>query len=138
MRFISRKLHMSEYLSGITLVAFVNELPDIFSNMLSIRQRSALFSKTIASCLIGVLFCGGNVCFMKPFEMDGNAIVRDVLFLLLGVEVLAYLIADGSHVSRMDCCRKSSSFSFSSLLSCISLAHSHLSALSLLSDHPRN
>lgn len=140
MRFISRKLQMNEYISGITLVAFVNEVPDIFANMLSIRQRSALFSKTVSNCLIEVLFCGGIICFMKPFKMDGHAIVRDILFLLLGVELVAYLIADDEFVSGTDCCGKSSLLfpSSSSLLSCISISHSHLYALCLLSDHPSN
>lgn len=140
MRFISRKLQMNEYISGITLVAFVNEVPDIFANMLSIRQRSALFSKTVSNCLIEVLFCGGIICFMKPFKMDGHAIVRDILFLLMGVELVAYLIADDEFVSGTDCCGKSSLLfpSSSSLLSCISISHSHLYALCLLSDHPSN
>ncbi|XP_060658519.1 mitochondrial sodium/calcium exchanger protein-like isoform X2 [Drosophila nasuta] len=101
MKILSVKMHMNEYLAGITLLAFANSFPDMISNLLPIRAQSALYTRTISNCLVIVLLCGGMVCFLKPFKMDGHSTVRDLLFLLMAVELMSYIITD--RVTNIEC-----------------------------------
>ncbi|XP_062131621.1 mitochondrial sodium/calcium exchanger protein-like isoform X2 [Drosophila sulfurigaster albostrigata] len=101
MKILSVKMHMNEYLAGITLLSFANSFPDMISNLLPIRAQSALYTRTISNCLVIVLLCGGMVCFLKPFKMDGHSTVRDLLFLLMAVELMSFIITDS--VSNIEC-----------------------------------
>lgn len=109
---ISVKLRMNEYLAGITLVSFVNAIPDLIANMLEVRSKSAIFTKTLSNCVVDILLCGGLVCFLKPFKMDGYCLVRDILFLVLAVELNNTVITSGSTVTVVECMGKFGNYIF--------------------------
>jgi len=107
MKILSVKMHMNEYFAGITVLAFANSFPDLISNMMPIRAQGALFTRTISNALVIVLLCGGMVCYLKPFKMDGHSTTRDLLFLLLAVEVMSFMVSHEGKVSKSDSIGKS-------------------------------
>lgn len=107
MKLISFKLKLTEYLAGITVLTFMNAFPNLLSNLLPIRSRAALFSIATSNTMVDVLLVGGLVCFLKPFKMDGAAVVRDLLFLTLGIELTHYTIIQNGCVTQTECISKS-------------------------------
>ncbi|KAH8370772.1 hypothetical protein KR093_004906, partial [Drosophila rubida] len=102
LKILSVRLRMNESVAGATLLVFGASCPNLVANMLPIRQGSAMFASTIADSVVTVLLCGGLICYMKPFKMDGFVVVRDLLFFWLAVELLRYLMFYNMHMSRTD------------------------------------
>lgn len=138
MTFISVKMSMNEYLAGITLIAFINTFPDLVSN---IRANTTIFTNAVSNCLVDLLLCGGLVCFLKPFKMDGYAVVRDMLFLVLAVELNTTIITSSASVTVLECIGKFGYYMFSILdnfANCIVSVNSSSHILLDLSLHPSN
>ncbi|XP_030388102.1 mitochondrial sodium/calcium exchanger protein-like [Scaptodrosophila lebanonensis] len=102
LKILSKKMHMSEYLAGATLLAFGNASPDIFANLMPIRADAAIFTITIGNAVSIILISGGTVCFLKPFKMNGHSTVRDLLFLLLACEILRFVVFFGGKVTIIE------------------------------------
>ncbi|EDW46977.1 GM20668 [Drosophila sechellia] len=92
LKIISLKLHMNEYLAGVTFLAFGNCSPEIIANLMPVRADAPIFTITVGNTLAIILLSGGTVCFLRPFRMNGHSTLRDLLFLLLGVEVLRFVM----------------------------------------------
>ncbi|XP_068144598.1 mitochondrial sodium/calcium exchanger protein isoform X3 [Drosophila tropicalis] len=99
LKILSIKLHLNEYLAGVTLLAFGNSCPDLISNLLPIRAEAPIFTIAVSNAIAIILLSGGMVCFVKPFKMSGPSTVRDLLFLFLGVQVLRYIVFHGNRVT---------------------------------------
>ncbi|KAH8285161.1 hypothetical protein KR054_005758, partial [Drosophila jambulina] len=95
LKIVCLKLHMNEYLAGVTFLAFGNSCPDIIANLMPVRANAPIFTIAVGNALAIILLSGGTVCFLRPFKINGSCTVRDLLFLLLGVEVLRYVMAKG-------------------------------------------
>ncbi|XP_001987226.2 mitochondrial sodium/calcium exchanger protein [Drosophila grimshawi] len=102
LKILSIKLHMNEYLAGVTFLAFANSSPDLIANLMPIRADAAIFTCTISNALTIVLLCGGMICYLKPFKMDGHSTVRNLLFLLLGVELLRHIMFSAHSVTKKE------------------------------------
>ncbi|KAH8321553.1 hypothetical protein KR074_008380 [Drosophila pseudoananassae] len=100
LKIVSLKLHMNEYLAGITFLAFGNSCPDIFANLMPVRAEAPIFTIAVGNALAIILLSGGTVCFLKPFQMNGHCVVRDLLFLMLGVEIVRYFMVKGGVVTK--------------------------------------
>ncbi|XP_053960821.1 mitochondrial sodium/calcium exchanger protein-like [Anastrepha ludens] len=100
---MARMLKMSENVAGVTLVAFGNGAPDIFSSLsyLSTDTRR-LYADIFASALFVVLIVAGIVFFTVPFAAQPYLLLRDALFLLLDVCVIDYVIKKDSAISVID------------------------------------
>ncbi|XP_050743447.1 mitochondrial sodium/calcium exchanger protein isoform X2 [Drosophila biarmipes] len=92
LKIISLKLGMNEYLAGVTLLAFGNCSPEIIANLMPVRADAPIFTIAVGNTLAIILLSGGTVCFLRPFKMNGHCTLRDLLFLLLGVEVLRFVM----------------------------------------------
>ncbi|XP_052843488.1 mitochondrial sodium/calcium exchanger protein isoform X1 [Drosophila gunungcola] len=92
LKIISLKLHMNEYLAGVTLLAFGNCSPEIIANLMPVRADAPIFTIAVGNTLAIILLSGGTVCFLRPFKMNAHCTMRDLLFLLLGVEVLRFVM----------------------------------------------
>ncbi|XP_022220224.1 mitochondrial sodium/calcium exchanger protein-like [Drosophila obscura] len=99
LKIVSVWLHMNEYLTGVTLLSFGNALPDIVGNLAPIRGNASIFSIVTGNALVIILLSGGMVCFLKPFKLSGSSTTRDLLFLLLSVELARYIILYGGKVT---------------------------------------
>lgn len=82
---ISTKLRMSDTLAGVTVLAFGNGAPDVFTALASkMLGLSQIFYTGIAGgCMFVVTFVAGLVLIIRPFKLDGWPLIRDVMFLLI-------------------------------------------------------
>ncbi|KAI9173295.1 MAP kinase kinase Wis1 [Blastocladiella emersonii ATCC 22665] len=81
---IASSLNMSESLAGVTLLAFGNGSPDLFSTFTAIRSASgglAIGELIGASAFITTLVFGG-VAILAPFRLSPVVFLRDALFFL--------------------------------------------------------
>lgn len=94
---LSKILGLSEHLAGVTLLAFGNGSPDLFTNLASARESSAtLFTNMLGSSIYVTGFIGGVVCLLKQFQVDGSNLLRDTSFFIFGVLFIDYAMRDGS------------------------------------------
>ncbi|XP_073971679.1 mitochondrial sodium/calcium exchanger protein-like isoform X2 [Rhodnius prolixus] len=86
---IATKLRMSDTLAGVTVLAFGNGAPDVFTALASkMSGLSQVFYTGIAGgCMFVTTFVAGSVLLIHPFQLDGWPFLRDIIFLLI-----AYLI----------------------------------------------
>ncbi|XP_030387621.1 mitochondrial sodium/calcium exchanger protein-like [Scaptodrosophila lebanonensis] len=102
LKILSIKLHMNEYLAGVTLLGFANASPDVLANLMPIRSDAPVYTITISNAVAVILLSGGTVCFMRPFKMNGHSTVRDLLFVLLGSETFTFLIMGDKKISVVE------------------------------------
>uniref|UniRef100_A0A224XP99 Putative ca2+ antiporter n=1 Tax=Panstrongylus lignarius TaxID=156445 RepID=A0A224XP99_9HEMI len=83
--FFATKLRMSDTLAGVTVLAFGNGAPDVFTALASkMLGLSQIFYTGIAGgCMFVVTFVAGLVLVIRPFRLDGWPLIRDVMFLLI-------------------------------------------------------
>ncbi len=90
-------LGLDESVAGVTLLAFGNGSPDVFSTFSAMRANSGnlalgelLGAATfIVSCVVG------SVCIIKPFKVHRGPFLRDVGFFTIAVSLVLVAIWDG-------------------------------------------
>lgn len=106
LKILSLKLHLNEQIAGCTLLVIGNSAPDLVANLMPKRTMSSMFTSTVSNCVVEMLLCGGVVCFMKPFKMEGHGIVRDLLFGVFGLEMLRLMMLTDRTVTLAECIGK--------------------------------
>jgi solute carrier family 24 (sodium/potassium/calcium exchanger), member 6 len=94
---ISQLLHIDDNVAGVTLLAFGNGSPDVFSTFSAMRADSASLAigelvgaaTFITSCVVGAM------CIIKPFKVIKGAFLRDVGFFTVAVGLLLAILWDG-------------------------------------------
>ena len=90
LQIMSEVMKLSQNVAGVTLLAFGNGAPDIFSSVSAIMQKD----DKKANLAIGALFGAGmfvtsvvvgSVAIVKPFTLNQRPFLRDILFYLIGV-----------------------------------------------------
>ncbi|XP_020713997.1 mitochondrial sodium/calcium exchanger protein-like isoform X1 [Ceratitis capitata] len=100
---LARMMRMSENVAGVTLVAFGNGAPDIFSSLSYLQNNTRrLYADILASALFVVLIVAGIIFYSFPFFAQPYLLLRDALFLLLDVCVIDYIIKKDSAISVGD------------------------------------
>ncbi|XP_017867958.1 PREDICTED: sodium/potassium/calcium exchanger 6, mitochondrial-like isoform X3 [Drosophila arizonae] len=102
-KILALNLRLNEYFAGVTLLAFANSSPDFVANLMPIRKHGALFTCVIGNSLAVLLVCGGMICFLRPFKIDGHSTVQNLLFLVLAIDLLHFLIVSEKKMSRTEC-----------------------------------
>ncbi|XP_070490139.1 mitochondrial sodium/calcium exchanger protein-like [Chironomus tepperi] len=78
---ISKLLGLSENLGGVTLLAFGNGSPDIFTSLLNTHGDTELmYTQLIGGAAFVTGFVIGAIMIMRPFKLEWKTYVRDVLF----------------------------------------------------------
>ncbi|XP_077533776.1 mitochondrial sodium/calcium exchanger protein-like [Haemaphysalis longicornis] len=94
---ISKTLHMSQNMAGVTLLAFGNGAPDIFSSIAGIRQGS--YELVIGGLIGGGIFVttvvAGSVFLTRPFKMAARPFFRDCVFYFSAASWAFYLFYAG-------------------------------------------
>ncbi|XP_016957777.1 mitochondrial sodium/calcium exchanger protein [Drosophila biarmipes] len=96
LKIAAHKMRINEYMAGVMLVGVANSTPDLLVNLSPVRRESLTFNIAMANALTIICLSGGAVCFIRPFRMNGHSVFRDLLFLLLIVELVRFL-ADDTH-----------------------------------------
>lgn len=95
---ISKTLHMSQNVAGVTLLAFGNGSPDIFSSLAGIRQGS--YELVIGGLIGGGIFVttvvAGSVFLTQPFKLAARPFLRDCIFYSVAGAWAFYLFFTGS------------------------------------------
>jgi len=90
---LSKKMAMSDNVAGVTLLAFGNGAPDIFSSLVGIRQgrASLAFGELFGAGIIVTTIVAGSICFIKPFHVMERPFLRDCAFYLGAVYVVFWV-----------------------------------------------
>ena len=90
-------LKISQSLAGITLMAFGNGAPDIFSTIASVLNTK----RPKAGLAVGDLLGGGafvttivfaTIILTKPFKVAKLATLRDIIFFIIGIAWMAFIM----------------------------------------------
>ncbi|KAK8783404.1 hypothetical protein V5799_010233 [Amblyomma americanum] len=94
---ISKTLHMSQNMAGVTLLAFGNGSPDIFAALAGVRQGS--YELVIGGLIGGGIFVttvvAGSVFLTEPFKLAARPFTRDCVFYFSAAAWAFYLFYTG-------------------------------------------
>lgn len=102
---ISKLLRMSENVTGVTLLAFGNGSPDLFSTYSSMKvgAGSLAFSELIGAALFITSVVVGSMSIVHPFKVIKKIFLRDTIYLLISLVILDCIIITKGGVSIFDC-----------------------------------
>lgn len=94
---IAQLLGLDENVAGVTLLAFGNGSPDVFSTFSAMRAGSGSLAigelvgaaSFIVSCVVG------SMCIIKPFRVHPRPFLRDVCFFAMAVAMMLVILWDG-------------------------------------------
>ncbi|KAF8962752.1 Sodium/calcium exchanger protein-domain-containing protein [Flammula alnicola] len=94
---ISQLLGLDENVAGVTLLAFGNGSPDVFSTFSAMKANSGSLAvgellgaaSFIVSCVVG------SMCIIRPFQVHRGPFLRDVGFFTLAVGLVLVTLWDG-------------------------------------------
>lgn len=90
-------LGMSESLAGVTLLAFGNGSPDVFSTFAAFRTHAASLAvgELIGAACFITAVVSGSMAIIRPFQVARKSFVRDVCFFLVAAAFSMGFIVDG-------------------------------------------
>jgi sodium/potassium/calcium exchanger 6 len=92
---ISKLLGLSENLGGVTLLAFGNGSPDIFTSLLNARDDTELmYTQLMGGATFITGFVIGVIMIIKPAKLLKKTYIRDVLFFAFAAIVIDAMIHD--------------------------------------------
>ncbi|EOA81083.1 uncharacterized protein SETTUDRAFT_144359 [Exserohilum turcica Et28A] len=94
---IARMLGMSESLAGVTLLAFGNGSPDVFSTFAAFRTHAASLAvgELIGAACFITAVVSGSMALIRPFQVARKSFVRDVGFFLVAAAFSMGFVVDG-------------------------------------------
>ncbi|CBX90127.1 hypothetical protein IAQ61_001588 [Plenodomus lingam] len=94
---IARMLGMSESLAGVTLLAFGNGSPDVFSTFAAFRTHAASLAvgELIGAACFITAVVSGSMALIRPFTVARKSFIRDVGFFLMAAAFSMGFIVDG-------------------------------------------
>jgi sodium/potassium/calcium exchanger 6 len=94
---IARMLGMSESLAGVTLLAFGNGSPDVFSTFAAFRTHAASLAvgELIGAACFITAVVSGSMALIRPFTVARKSFIRDVSFFLVAAAFSMGFIVDG-------------------------------------------
>ncbi|XP_060654123.1 mitochondrial sodium/calcium exchanger protein-like [Drosophila nasuta] len=98
----AKKMHMSEHLAGVTLLAVGNSTSDFMGQMQS-THIDQVFTYMMANAILVTLISGGLVCYLWPTQLPKYETVRTLLFFMLGAVSVEYMYTTDSSISAIEC-----------------------------------
>ncbi|KAH8399353.1 hypothetical protein KR215_008219, partial [Drosophila sulfurigaster] len=98
----AKKMHMSEHLAGVTLLAVGNSTSDFLGQMQS-THIDQVFTYMMANAILVTLISGGLVCYLWPTQLPKYETVRTLLFFMLGAVSVEYMYTTDSSISVIEC-----------------------------------
>ncbi|KAH8299376.1 hypothetical protein KR044_000731, partial [Drosophila immigrans] len=98
----AKKMHMSEHLAGVTLLAFGNSTSD-FLGQLQNSHLDQIFTYMLANAILITLISGGLVCYLWPTQLPKYETVRTLLFFMLGAVSVEYMFNTDSSLTIHEC-----------------------------------
>lgn len=86
---------MSENLAGVTILAFGNGSPDIFTSVSNTDGDTELmYCELIGAAAFVTGFIAGVIILMRPFQLERRNYIRDVAFFLLAAVYIHQSVSD--------------------------------------------
>lgn len=94
---IADLLGLDENVAGVTLLAFGNGSPDVFSTFSAMRADagSLAVGELIGAASFIVSCVAGSLCIIKPFHVHPRPFLRDAGFFTVAVAMLLIILWDG-------------------------------------------
>lgn len=100
---LAKVMGLSEHLAGITLLAFGNGSPDLFTSLASLDDDTVtLYSNIFSGAIYVSAFVSGLICVTHPFHIHGSNLVRDTTFFLLGILYIDCAVKSDGHITRLE------------------------------------
>merc|ERR1719412_1033626 len=82
---ISKTLRLSQNIAGVTILAFGNGAPDIFSALagISAARPELVFGSLFGAGIFVTSVVAGAVCVTKPFKLMERPFLRDLSFYIM-------------------------------------------------------
>lgn len=88
-------MHLSDNIAGVTILAFGNGAPDIFTALVApAGETVVMFNELIGAGVFVTTVIAGSVAVVKPFRVKFRPYVRDTIFYVGAVCWIAYVIND--------------------------------------------
>ncbi|KAF3429008.1 hypothetical protein E2986_13298 [Frieseomelitta varia] len=90
-------LRLSDNIAGVTILAFGNGAPDIFTSLASGADEGIImFTELIGAGVFVTAVIAGSVAVVKPFRVLLKPLMRDACFYIVFVCWISYVIRDGT------------------------------------------
>lgn len=96
MAVIADVLRLSDNIAGVTILAFGNGAPDIFTSVVSGAEGGGvmMFTELIGAGVFVTGIIAGSVALAKPFRVNLEPFMRDSCFYVLAIGWIAYITGD--------------------------------------------
>lgn len=92
---IASVLHLSENIAGVTILAFGNGAPDIFTSLVAADEEMVIiFTELIGAGIFVTAIIAGSVAVVAPFSISPKPFIRDCLFYIFSVCWISYVTED--------------------------------------------
>ncbi|KAF9155913.1 hypothetical protein BG015_008055 [Linnemannia schmuckeri] len=93
---ISKKLHLSESMAGVTFLAFGNASPDIFSTFSAVGAGSGTLAvgEVVGASSFITSIVIGSMAIVKPFKVSKGPFLRDMIFFTGCIMFILYMVLD--------------------------------------------
>ncbi|KAH7044818.1 Sodium/calcium exchanger protein-domain-containing protein [Linnemannia elongata] len=93
---ISKKLHLSESMAGVTFLAFGNASPDIFSTFSAVGAGSGTLAvgEVVGASSFITSIVIGSMAIVKPFKVSKGPFLRDMIFFTGCIIFILYMVLD--------------------------------------------
>ena len=86
---------LSDSIAGVTILAFGNGAPDIFTSLASsVDDTMIMFTELIGAGVFVTAIIAGSVAIFSPFRVQWKPFVRDCLFYMLAISWISYIVKD--------------------------------------------
>ena len=94
---IATVLGINENVAGVTLLAFGNGSPDVFSTFAAMNSHSGSLAigELIGAATFITAVVAGSMAIVQPFKVNRGSFVRDVSFFIVAVAFSMVFLADG-------------------------------------------
>ncbi|XP_063995637.1 mitochondrial sodium/calcium exchanger protein-like [Diachasmimorpha longicaudata] len=92
---IANVLHLSENIAGVTILAFGNGAPDIFTSLVAgDKEMVIIFTELIGAGIFVTAVIAGSVAIVAPFTISPKPFIRDCLFYIFAVCWISFITKD--------------------------------------------
>ncbi|XP_014215471.1 mitochondrial sodium/calcium exchanger protein-like [Copidosoma floridanum] len=92
---IASVLRLSDNIAGVTILAFGNGSPDIFTSIVSSAdERLMIFTELIGAGVFVTAVIAGSVAVFAPFRVQPRYLMRDATFYVLATAWICFVVSD--------------------------------------------
>ncbi|XP_039305783.1 mitochondrial sodium/calcium exchanger protein [Solenopsis invicta] len=92
---IASVMHLSDSIAGVTILAFGNGAPDIFTSLVSGGDKAIImFTELIGAGVFVTSIIAGSIAIAKPFKVSLRSLMRDACFYIVSVCWINYVVWD--------------------------------------------